>query len=116
MSTKPSFRARIEYAVGRATLPLAHRINKSFGDWWGHRLGFHRWLHESWTYVHDAQCTSVRLEKLLRPGGWITKCETCGVTVEIRLSCWETPDGHIPPETVKWIMDEVKAFHASMSD
>src|SRR5437016_5043713 len=95
----------------RALIRGAHQIHSNVGVWIAHKLGYNRWVSESFSHAHGADCAKADVEYLVREGGSVRRCRTCGYPIEIKLACWETK-GFIPENVVKWLTDELTALAA----
>lgn len=80
------------------------------GNWLIHRLGWREFVSETFHRPHHPQCAAPRPVLLLRPHGWVKRCETCDQPVELHFACWETEGGAMPEEVTRWILAEVQGL------
>jgi hypothetical protein len=95
--------------LSRYAVPILARMGR-FGDWLLHRLGWVTFRNETRRHAHASDCVEPRPALHLRPQGWVKRCETCQMPVEIHFAFWETDQGHVPPEVVLWLVEETKVI------
>lgn len=94
----------------RFLVRAAYAVNAGLGEWVARQLGYVKFINTEFTRQHAPDCRQHDTEFLLRVGGYVKRCRTCQRPVVIKLACWETDSGHMPPEVVRWIAEELHAL------
>ena len=78
------------------------------GRWLIGKLGWREFIKQTVTRQHAADCRGADVRYEPRPQGHVRRCAGCGLAVEMHFACWETDDGFMPPEVVRWMAEEIR--------
>ena len=93
--------------IQRLLIRIAHLFGRRFGAFVAHKFEWTAFITDEFAHAHANSCPSPDVETLLRIGGLVKRCRACRTLVGIKFSCWETEDGFMPAEVMKWFKEEL---------